>query len=362
MAWTNVKDEALPRFAKLGRILGIDETAAAGRVMYLWRNSQNVLAEAGTREQLIDWLLLEGEDAATVDRWLSALERVPFISKDVNCVDLSLQTWRIHGNDTEIDNIVQQRSKSAKGGDATREKWKRIREERASRARGPTPSMPAGMPQLGSLHGSARLGTAHTEIAAPAAPISVPPPPSEKDSDLLLTGTPIFADLDPANHALPPASGTPCEAAETDGAAVGGTESPTDPAPDVFPDPLRNDWLRTVCRLAEKTIAAWRAEYGPEKLRCGLGEAHADWCADQDEFFAPILGKFQSERSRISQKLRRYIANADPPPVAEVLPFAGEKAGKSFCGSCDRGWKSLRDAKGMDFSMPCECAAKTEAG
>ena len=125
MAWTNIKDEVLPRAHKIAGIMGCSDREALGTAAMLWRDSQDVLATSGTYNDIVDWAhlyVLEEEEAA---RWVAGLEKARFISRTDD------GEYLIRGNEEAIEKRVRGLERCQKGGDATRRKWEAIREAKA---------------------------------------------------------------------------------------------------------------------------------------------------------------------------------------------------------------------------------------
>lgn len=140
MARINIEEEAWPRIYKAAEILKIRAQFVAGHLTCMWHESQDILKTHGTREEILDWLgILDSECDSSHDRWLGALVRTRFISSDDGN-----QSFKIHGNETQINNRVAKMSTSAKGGEATKRKWATIQAQRQAQAEGAPPDTPDG--------------------------------------------------------------------------------------------------------------------------------------------------------------------------------------------------------------------------
>lgn len=127
MARVNIEDYAFGerRLQRLAQLLAWDMRTTLGCLAYLWHESQEKLRTHATAAELAEWCwassLEEGE------RIVSALVTTGYISREGD-------HYKIHGNETQIENRVTAMSKAAKGGQATKEKWERIKAEKARAA------------------------------------------------------------------------------------------------------------------------------------------------------------------------------------------------------------------------------------
>ncbi len=66
----------------------------------------------------------------------------------------------------------------------------------------------------------------------------------------------------------------------------------------------------------------------------------------------------------VSRAITYFLETCEKmPPPAEFVRYAAAETTKvpvrAYCGACDDGWTSWKDAKGYDWSRRCECAAVT---
>jgi hypothetical protein len=153
MARLNIEEDAWSRIHRLSKILKIPPEPIAGHLAFLWHQSQSLMRISGTREEIIDWLGLIDESDEIKDHWLTSLQRVHFISGDD-------RKFVIHGNESQIDNLVKKRSAGAKGAEKTKSNWAKLKaleaqNKSSEHSRAGCPSMITPEPQQDQAQGNA---------------------------------------------------------------------------------------------------------------------------------------------------------------------------------------------------------------
>lgn len=138
MARVNIEEDAYARVSKLSALMRCSQREAIGTIAFLWHDSQDILRVSGTREEIIDWARLYDLSEEEVDRWILALEKSRFISRQPD------GSYLIHGNELQIENRVARIHRASKGAEATKRKWA----GRLEAGLKPSPSVPqAGFEQ-----------------------------------------------------------------------------------------------------------------------------------------------------------------------------------------------------------------------
>ncbi len=123
MARINIEEEAHKRLVKLADYVGCSRREALGTVGYLWGESQELLKTEGSREEIIDWAGLYSLNESEIEKWIVSLERARFLTL------LPSGNYKIHGNETQIEARISRLNKSAKGAEATKRKWNKLKQE-----------------------------------------------------------------------------------------------------------------------------------------------------------------------------------------------------------------------------------------
>lgn len=293
MAWTNVKDECLPRVARVARLLGVSDREVLGTLTLLWRNSQDRLAVEGTRENLVDWMHLEGEDAATIDRWFAALERAPFISR-IPAQPFADPRWRIHGNEVEVHRAEDRAEKARKGA---KKRWAKA-ESMPEACSEHAPSMPEATPMQGKA-----MHCKEEEGAAASRPPSSPPPPEK-----ISKPDPIQTEADTT------------------------VLDPDDP-PRLVGDPELNDWLVGEMRASRRGFNSWlKSHAGGDvvRLETMLRAAEAKWVNDERIAQRKALQgapPTQWLNTFLEIEAKKYVSAPAPPPGgAAIVSLPAPKA------------------------------------
>lgn len=125
MARVNVEEWAFGdvRIHRASKILKVEGALILGRMNYVWHDSQEMLRVSGTRDEILIWTRMDiGPEA---DRFFDALVAVGYLTK-IESGKLSGQ-YEIRGNKTQIASRITNIERGKKGGRATQQKWKRIK-------------------------------------------------------------------------------------------------------------------------------------------------------------------------------------------------------------------------------------------
>ncbi len=190
MARTNIEDSACTRALELAHALQWEPAKALGAITWLWHESQDKYRSGGSGKEIYRWSkLAPGVDPAS---YLEALVEIELIRPAYEGPLTAEMEFEILGNDIEIASLVSLKSKSKKGGEATRAKWDKERQRVSNMATGrPTPNqaMPVatpdarpqampedppglapGVPQLGTIQCSTMQFNSNQSNASPLKP------------------------------------------------------------------------------------------------------------------------------------------------------------------------------------------------
>lgn len=117
----NIEEECFARLSKLVDLLGCDAREALGTLAFLWHDSQDILKDHGSFEEIVDWCRLTKFAEEDQARWIKTLCKARFLTE----VEPGL--FLIHGNETQIENRMKHLEKSKKGAESTRKKWEEMR-------------------------------------------------------------------------------------------------------------------------------------------------------------------------------------------------------------------------------------------
>lgn len=156
MARVNVEERAFVKAYELASLMGWDQKTAMGALVFLWNGSQGKIKLSGTAKEIAKWSRVF-EDA---DRYIDSLVECEFISPEIT--DNEERTFKIAGNEDQLDGIVKHLTKSKRGGDANRQRWESIKSKRSSGATGYPVAMPQASHKLATAmpQDSHRIATA----------------------------------------------------------------------------------------------------------------------------------------------------------------------------------------------------------
>ena len=143
MAWTNIDDEFLIR-NKHGKIAAkmegaITKEEALVACIWLWRNSQEEMADSGTFFEILDWAEISCEEVGK--KFISALT-----SPRINLLEKKTDgTFRVKGNRQHIENKKKSSNKAKK---AAAKRWSKTKEIRSDENKEQV-NAPSNAPSIG---------------------------------------------------------------------------------------------------------------------------------------------------------------------------------------------------------------------
>ena len=143
MAWTNIDDEFLIR-NKHGKIAAkmegaITKEEALVACIWLWRNSQEEMAESGTFFEILDWAEISCEEVGK--KFISAL-----LSPRINLLEKNTDgTFRVKGNWKHIENKKKSSNKAKK---AAAKRWSKAKENHSDENKEQV-NAPSNAPSMG---------------------------------------------------------------------------------------------------------------------------------------------------------------------------------------------------------------------
>jgi len=155
MARVNVEEAAFgdSRLARFERLMAWDRRTAIGCLVMLWHDSQGLLRIDGSEKDIAEWCWALNADEGK--RLVAALETVGYLTL------LDNGKYLIHGNETQIENLVTNTTRAKKGGEATRAKWAAVKAAREGLKPAPSllqagPEPTPSVPRAGSGQAPAR--------------------------------------------------------------------------------------------------------------------------------------------------------------------------------------------------------------
>lgn len=188
MGRVNIEERffAVPtRVQRFADLMGWDAQQAAGCLTFLWHDSQAAMETSGTEEDIVFWS--RTRDPEKQKLLIAALsdKRAHFIEK------VSDGAWKIRGNKEQITNHVKNIDRAAKGGRATREKWRKKNQEeipaddaRLEASATSPPQVGSDQAQFNAIQCNSIQGNAGQCNAVPPAGTSLPSrPPAQPVTD-----------------------------------------------------------------------------------------------------------------------------------------------------------------------------------
>jgi len=151
MARINIEEECFSRLSKLVDLLGCDAREALGTLAFLWHDSQDILKDHGTTEEISDWLRITKLPESEQTRWIKTLCKARFLT------EVEPGFFLIHGNETQIENRLKHLEKSKKGAESTRRKWEEMRAKKKGHRQ--ATGHATGIPQAGQCHATTTPNT-----------------------------------------------------------------------------------------------------------------------------------------------------------------------------------------------------------
>jgi len=116
MARTSMEQKAVEKARRVGREIGMNEFAVTGRLMAIWRHSQDEGLEAVSRKWIVNCCLFDVRRKNLKDAFIGALTAHRFLEK------IGDDAYRIKGNAKHIANLVAYKKKTKPARDAKAKK------------------------------------------------------------------------------------------------------------------------------------------------------------------------------------------------------------------------------------------------
>lgn len=129
MARVNVEERAFKQFEKAARVLGWDPRLFAGAMLWLWNVSQEKRIVEARADDICRWAEVEGEEQQRA--FIAALVKYELLRPVIeNQAEIAPdEPYHICGNGDQIAWTSKNAENAKKGGEATRERWRRLREQ-----------------------------------------------------------------------------------------------------------------------------------------------------------------------------------------------------------------------------------------